>query len=353
MYEQFFNLNKKPFEMVPNPDFLYLSGSHKRALTYITHGVSEQAGFILLVGEVGSGKTTIVREFIKELSKNIILSKVFNTRVNSEQLISMINEDFGLDSTGKNKVLLLKDLYNFLIEKYEQGRQAILIIDEAQNLSTELLEEIRMLSNLETDYTKLIQIILVGQPELERTLSLPELRQLRQRISITCRIYPLDREETEEYIHHRLEVAGNREAVAFSREALDTVYQASKGIPRLINKVCDFVMLTSFTEQTREVDAAMVHDIVQELELEQHHVVVQSEPAAAAKRALLNALKTTPDHHRQQGPGNGEPAWHGASHGGEKEIASILKEIQRLSFLQRHMRSVLSSAASHLWSGRA
>jgi hypothetical protein len=162
----------------------------------------------------------------------------------------------------------------------------------------------------------------------------------------------LDREETEEYIHHRLEVAGNREAVAFSREALDTVYQASKGIPRLINKVCDFVMLTSFTEQTREVDAAMVHDIVQELELEQHHVVVRSEPVAAAKRALLNALKTTPGHHRQQGPGNGEPARPAASPGGEREIATILKEIQRLSFLQRHMRSVLSSAASHLWSGR-
>lgn len=263
MYEEFYQLRQKPFELVPNPDFLYLSGTHKRALTYINYGLMEKVGFILLSGEVGSGKTTLLREFIKRRDQTFTLATVFNTRVNDEQLIAMINEDFGLDSKGQGKVQLLKDLNTFLIKEYEQGRHALLIIDEAQNLTSDLLEEVRMLSNLETDSSKLLQIVLAGQPELRETLSRVELRQLRQRISVMCHLTPLTRAEVEEYIYHRLGVAGNRDAVRFTSDALDGIHEASGGIPRLVNIICNFLMLTAFSEKTREVNAAMVDDTVE------------------------------------------------------------------------------------------
>ncbi|MBI5468417.1 MAG: AAA family ATPase [Deltaproteobacteria bacterium] len=268
MYEEFFELNAKPFELVPNPDFLFLSKSHRKSMTYLDYGIKERAGFILLTGEVGSGKTTIMRNLIKKLDRNVALSKVFNTMVSSEQLISMINEDFGLSVVGKDKVTLLRELNDFLIECYSRKCQAILIIDEAQNLTPELLEEVRMLSNLETDRSKLIQIILAGQPELWKTLSLPNLRQLRQRISICCNIMPLTRQETEEYILYRLEMAGNRYAVTFTEGTLDAVYRFSRGIPRLTNIICDFIMLTAFVDETKTITLDLVKEVITELERE-------------------------------------------------------------------------------------
>ncbi len=268
MYETFYGLKVKPFELVPSPDFLFLSRSHRKALTYLKYGVTEKVGFMLLTGEVGSGKTTLIRNLIKGLASNIVLSKIFNTKVSSEQLISLINEDFGLDVNGKDKISLLRELNNFLIEQYAEKHNPILVIDEAQNLTPELLEEVRMLSNLETDDAKLLQIVLVGQPELKKVLARPELRQLRQRISISCHIYPITRVETEEYIFHRLEVAGNRDAVIFRNGTVESVYNFSKGIPRLINIVCDFLMLAAFVEETREITSGLVKEVIGELETE-------------------------------------------------------------------------------------
>ena len=166
MYESFFQLRKKPFELVPDPDFIYLSRSHKKALTYLDYGIRERAGFILLTGDVGSGKTTLIRDLLNKKYERVVLCKVFNTRVSSEQLLSMINDDFGLPVAGRDKVSLMRDLNDFLLEQYAAGKQPILIIDEAQNLAADLLEEIRMLSNLESAHQKLLQIVLVGQPEL-------------------------------------------------------------------------------------------------------------------------------------------------------------------------------------------
>lgn len=290
MYESFFNFRTKPFELVPNPDFIYLSKAHRRAITYLDYGIKEKAGFILLTGEVGSGKTTVLRDLLKKLDGRVTVSKVFNTKVTSEQLIAMINDDFGLAVKGKDKVQLLKELYDFLIGQYARGYHSVLIIDEAQNLSTELLEEVRMLSNLETDNAKLLQIILAGQPELRRVLSLPELQQFRQRINISCHIYPLTRAEAEEYILHRLEVAGNREAVAFSEPTLDNIYQYSRGIPRLLNIICDFLLLSAFVEETRELSAEMVSGVIGDLELENKYWEFESAVKAVAGESCPRAF---------------------------------------------------------------
>jgi general secretion pathway protein A len=271
MYESFFNLTSKPFDLLPNPEFLFLSKSHKRAMTYLDYGIQERTGFILLTGEIGSGKTTIIRDLIKKRHERVVLSKIFNTHVDFDHLIAMVNDDFGLPFQGKDKTALLRDLNDFLIDQYAMGNRPTLIIDEAQNLNPETLEEIRMLSNLETDNAKLLQIIMVGQPELRRTLSMPGLLQLRQRISINCHINPLSRQEVEDYIRHRLHVAGNREAVIFSGQAFDTIYRYSRGIPRLINIICDFLMLSAFAEESKQIDEEMVLDIIGDLDFENQY----------------------------------------------------------------------------------
>jgi general secretion pathway protein A len=268
MYETFFKFKVKPFDLVPNPDFLFLSRSHKKAKVYLDYGIRERAGFILITGEIGSGKTTLVRDLIKNLNGKATLSNVFNTKVTSEQLIAMINEDFGLDVENKDKITLLRELNDFLIDQYTNNRQPILIVDEAQNLSAELLEEVRMLSNLETHRSKLLQIILVGQPELTRTLAGAELRQLRQRINIRCHISPLTRNEMAEYILHRLKVAGNSDAISFSSETLNIVHGFSRGIPRLVNIICDFLLLSAFVEGTRELSPELAKEVIGELEME-------------------------------------------------------------------------------------
>ncbi len=272
MYEEFFSLSAKPFDLIPNPYFLYPSNTHKKAMIHLEYAVRERAGFILLTGEVGSGKTTLIKDLIKKLDRKVVFAKVFNTRVTSEELIAMINDDFGIPAGGKNKAHLLRDLYQFLIEQYAAGNQAMLIIDEAQNLDAGSLEELRLLSNLETESAKLLQIFLVGQPELRDILAQPSLRQLCQRISIHFHLAPLNRAETEAYIFHRLEKAGNRAAVFFSAEAFECIYHYSNGIPRLINLLCDFILLSLFADEKREVDEEMVQDIVGELEIIQPHI---------------------------------------------------------------------------------
>jgi putative secretion ATPase (PEP-CTERM system associated) len=267
MYTSFFSLDEKPFELLPNPKFLFLSKGHKKALSYLEYGIQERAGFTLLTGDVGSGKTTLVRNIIKNLGSKTTLSMVFNTRVESEQLLALIIEDFGLETDGKDKVSLLRDLNDFLVQENSTGRRPIVIIDEAQNLPPESLEEIRLLSNLEFDSFKLLQIILVGQPELKQIISQPSLRQLRQRISISCHLGPLSRDETEAYIYHRLQVAGNREAVCFEPGVLDAIHEFSSGGPRLINVICDFLLLSAFVEESKVITEELVKEAMAELSI--------------------------------------------------------------------------------------
>ncbi|SRR6056297_737630 len=282
MYIDFFELSAKPFDLLPNPQFLYLSKGHRKALSYLQYGVQERAGFSLLTGEVGSGKTTLLRDIINKISSEMTLAMVFNTRVDGRQLIALINDDFGLKTEGKDKVQLLNELNDFLLEENTSGRQVIIIIDEAQNLSEEALEEIRLLSNLEADSFKLVQIILVGQPELKQIIARPSLRQLRQRISISCHLNPLNREEIEEYILHRLGTVGRRDCVSFEEGVFDAIFKFSGGIPRLINLICDFLMLSAFVEETRDIDMDMVHDAINELSFEEESRESAEERGAAA-----------------------------------------------------------------------
>lgn len=316
MYTEFFGLREKPFDLLPNPDFLYPSKAHKRALTYLTHGIRERAGFILLTGEVGSGKTTLIRNMIRSQLRDSVLAKVFNTRVDSLQLLMQINSDFGLETDGRDKAALLRELNDFLIEQYAQRRQAVLIIDEAQNLSSEILEEIRMLSNLETDRDKLLQIILVGQPQLRDILARPELLQLRQRIQINCNLQPLSPAEVREYIEFRMDKAGNRSALIFDDAAVEAIAGYSRGIPRLINILCDYVMIDAFSAETHHIDGKTVHELAVDLSFEAQYW--DAKPAAQPGNG---------------GMGNAQPMINGVS-GQAKVLAAIGALNKRMESLE-------------------
>ena len=294
MYESYFNLKIKPFDLLPDHRFIYLSKSHKKAITYLDYGIRERSGFILLTGEVGSGKTTLIRNLLDQHYEHVVLSKIFNTRVTSEQLLGMINDDFGLAVQGKDKITLIRDLNAFLIDQYAAGNQPILIIDEAQNLSPDLLEEVRMLSNLEASNSKLLQIILVGQPELRTILASSGLRQLRQRISINCHLQALSRDEVEQYIVHRLEVAGNAAAVQFVPESFDAIFRYSRGIPRLINIICDFLMLSAFADETSMISVDMIQDVIGDLDFENYYWMAAADEQGDSENGSLDPLADKP-----------------------------------------------------------
>ncbi|MBI4684854.1 MAG: AAA family ATPase [Nitrospirae bacterium] len=297
MYKTFFGFKCRPFQLTPDPEFLFMSRVHKRALTYLNYGISDNFGFILITGAIGTGKTTIIRALLKKIPNEIKIARINNTKVTSHQLISLINDDFGLDIKGKDKTQLLGDLTDFLIKQYAEGGRSVLIIDEAQNLSADMLEEIRLLSNLETDKSKLLQIILIGQPELNLTLSKPELEQLRQRIAINTYISPLTRDETESYIRHRLKVAGNENAVRFENGVIDVIYDFSKGTPRLINILCEFVFLALFAEEKKIIDLALIKDVIGDLiharpETKANELISQSPPREEIPEKLKKALRS-------------------------------------------------------------
>ena len=246
MYTAFFGLNEKPFKLVPNPAYLFLSRSHEEALAHLTYALSEGDGFLMITGEVGTGKTTLCRAFLERLEPSVEAALIFNPRLDAVQLLKAINDEFEIDA-GADTVKGLVDVFNdFLLRMRAAGRRVVVLIDEAQNLNREVLEQLRLLSNLESTRSKLLQIILVGQPELETMLSAHDLRQLRQRITLACRLRPLGLPEMKRYVHHRLAVAGGRAADLFSPAALRLIHRYADGVPRLINMACDRALLTAF-----------------------------------------------------------------------------------------------------------
>jgi len=258
MYKEFYELREKPFSLTPDPQYLYLSESHQAAIESLLYGIHHRAGFMVLAGDIGTGKTTVCRAILDQLDKNVKTAVIFNSFLSEGELLKSILQDFGVPPIKGSKKDRMDVLNKFLVQRLSQGENVALIIDEAQNLSTFVLELIRMLSNLETDKEKMIQIVLVGQLELEEKLRSPKLKQLTQRIAIRHRLLPLTRSETEGYIHQRLTVAGARGRITFSKSALHEIYKFSKGFPRLINLLCDRALMAGFVDQSFHINEEMV-----------------------------------------------------------------------------------------------
>ena len=278
MYEAFYQFKEKPFSLTPDPEFLYESKAHKRAFAYLEYGIQDPSGFVCITGEIGAGKTTLIRAFLNQLDQGIQVARLFNTRVTSRQLLEMILQDLGMEYRGKTKTAMIEALNQYLIDTFADGRRVVLLIDEAQNLTPELLEEIRLLSNLETEKTKLLQIILVGQSELRDHLLAPNLEQFRQRITVNYHIPPLDRDETAAYIRHRIRVASEGPEVVFPDPVVDVIYAYSRGVPRLINVISDALLLYGFVEEKRQPDEAMVQEVIHDM-LKEGTLVPPAPPA--------------------------------------------------------------------------
>ncbi len=270
MYNSHFGFHEKPFKLVPNPDFLFLSKIHEIALAHLTYAVSQGDGFVVITGEVGTGKTTLCRIFLERLDENIESAYIFNPKLDSVQLLTTICNEFGIQTNLSTLKQLLDVINGYLIMKNKQEKKVLLLIDEAQNLSIENLEMVRMLSNLETTRNKLLQIILVGQPELGDKLDSYELRQLAQRISLSAHLTPLGAEETAGYIQHRVNIAAQRQAYVFTKGASRQIYQYSRGIPRVINIASDRALLCAYSLNKPVVNSAIAKIAVQELSQRGH-----------------------------------------------------------------------------------
>lgn len=266
MYRKFYGLKEKPFNVTSDPNFLFLSRRHKEAFSHLIYGIEERKGFLEITGEIGTGKTTLCRALLNKLNNKTKTAFIFNPNLSSLQLLKAIIEDLGLKIEKNNKMDLYRQLNKFLIGQLALGNNVVLIVDEAQNLKSNLLEQIRLLSNLETEKEKLFQIVLVGQPELREKLNNPSLRQLRQRIGVRYHILPLDRDEINTYIQHRLSVAGSVGDIKFTDDAVDAVFEYSSGVPRIINMACDKVLLLGYVLETRIIDGEIVKKSVGELE---------------------------------------------------------------------------------------
>lgn len=266
MYERFFGLRERPFNVTADPAFLFLSRRHKEAFSHLIYGIKERKGFLEITGEVGTGKTTLCKALLNSLDKDTKSALILNPDLSKFQLLKAILQDLEIDFKKNSSVSLLTKLNEFLIQQLSQGNNVILIIDEAQNLKPSILEQIRLLSNLETQKDKLLQIILVGQPELREKLKSPKLRQLRQRISVRYHILPLDKDEIDKYIRHRLSVAGSANSIRFNKETIEEIYAYAQGIPRLINILCDKALLAAFVNGTKTISQELIVKCIEELE---------------------------------------------------------------------------------------
>ncbi len=266
MYEEFYGFSEPPFNITPDPRFLFFSDRHREAFDHLMFGITERKGFIQITGEVGAGKTTLCRALFESLDEGYETALILNPRMTSLQLLRSILAELGLETAGDDRFLYLEALNRFLLDKVAQGQDVVLVIDEAQDMSIELLEEVRLLSNLETDQRKLLQIVLMGQPELRELLDDRRLRQLRQRITVRYHLTPLTLHETEHYIGHRMKLAGGNGRPTLDRWALRKIYRYSRGVPRLINAVCDKALLCGFVDGVDRLRWRHIRRAVRELE---------------------------------------------------------------------------------------
>jgi general secretion pathway protein A len=271
MYKSFFGLQENPFNVNPDPRYLFLTKQIEEALSGLMYGIQTRKGFITLTGEVGTGKTTLVNRLLDWLHlRRTKTAFLFNSRMNSSQLFDFILAEFEITCDTRSKSQQLLKLNHWLLERYRAGETAVLIVDEAQNLTFPVLEEIRLLTNLETSTEKLLQIVLSGQPELEEKLKLPQLRQLRQRITLRCKTMPMSKEQTHEYVRERLRIAGGApDCEIFSPAAMDAIHLFSMGIPRVINLLCEHALINSFVDQEKIVEAKLIADVAREFQLDE------------------------------------------------------------------------------------
>jgi general secretion pathway protein A len=294
MYERFYQLRERPFALSPDPEYLYPSRVHQEALDYLRYGLESQAGFIVITGEIGSGKTTLLQALVRNLDNQTTVGRIVNTMLDARELLESIMIDFGLDPSGRSKPLLVRDLSQYLVDQRIAGRLVLLVIDEAQNLGLGALEELRMLSNLETEKSKLLQIVLVGQPNLREKLAAPELEQLRQRITVSYHLRPLDAEETFNYINHRLRHAALGAPMVFPRAATDLIHARSGGVPRVINVICDAALVFGYAEERRDFDARVILEVLDELETTGVLPPAAAMPAIPRREASVPAVSAAP-----------------------------------------------------------
>ncbi|MGA9388932.1 MAG: AAA family ATPase [Candidatus Sulfotelmatobacter sp.] len=268
MYKEFYGLRANPFNVNPDPRYLFLTRHTEEALACLTYGIQSRKGFVLLTGEVGTGKTTLINKLLEWLRlQQVATAFIFNSRLNTVQFLDYMMADFGIPSDSKAKSQVLLRLYNWLLDRYRAGETAVLIVDEAQSLTDEVLEEIRMLTNLETFTEKLLQIVLVGQPELEQKLKQPHLRQLRQRLTLRAKTHPLTLEETRAYVQQRLRIAGSNGQQIFDPDSLIAIHRYSNGIPRVINLLCEHCLVSAFVDQQRVIGPAVVEVVARDFDL--------------------------------------------------------------------------------------
>jgi general secretion pathway protein A len=264
MYEAFYGFREKPFSIIPDPAFLYFSPKHSMALDLLEYGLINQAGFNVITGEIGTGKTTLVRYLLSQVGRNVTVGLISHTQRSFEKLLQWILFAFNLEWRGKEEIEMFQTFLEFLLQQYGQNKRSVLIVDEAQNMSTDTLEELRMLSNVNADKDQLLQIILVGQPGLRETLRRPDLAQFAQRVAVDYHLEPLDREETPAYIRHRISVAGRNGLELFDDAACDAVHELSDGVPRLVNLLCDTALVYGYADHKPTIDAQIVHDVARE-----------------------------------------------------------------------------------------
>jgi general secretion pathway protein A len=296
MYERFYRLRERPFALTPDPDYLYPSRVHKEALSYLRYGIESHAGFVVITGAIGSGKTTLLQTMLRGLDGQTTVARVMNTLLDPRELLESAMIDLGLDPEGKSKPSMLRTFGEFLVSERTAGRLVLLVIDEAQNLTLPALEEIRMLSNLETEKSKLLQIILIGQPDLRDKLDRPELEQLRQRITVSYHLEALEADETSRYINHRLARASIGAPLEFPRDVTDRIHERSSGVPRLINVIADATLVFGYGEERSEIDAALIEEVIADLDVtgvlgprsnpNRHESVVPADPAMAGMNTV-------------------------------------------------------------------
>jgi len=266
MYEKFYGFQERPFNVTADPAFFFLSRKHQEAFSHLIYGIQDRKGILEITGEIGTGKTTLCRALLNHLDSETKTAFILNPYLSQLQLLQAIVADFGINIKSRNKLALINVLNDFLLQESAAGNNVVLLIDEAQNLSLKQLEQVRLLSNLETEKCKLLQIVLVGQPELLDKLRSPSLRQLNQRISVRYHILPLDKDEVQEYIKHRLHVAGAKSKIEFNPDALEEIFHYTGGTPRLINILCDRALLAGFVVETQVITSEIIKKCIEELQ---------------------------------------------------------------------------------------